>query len=86
MVIRITRDDKLADSKCCAICTAMMKAVNITRVYYSDKEGKIVCQKVSSLKMTFISSGTKRIAHVVTGGDPVKLIIDIVEDHRKHPP
>lgn len=94
MVIRLNCADELSDSKCCSLCTAMMKAVNISAVYYTNKNGKIERHKIRDMELDFISSGL-RIAiknGLVKRDSPVYIIAELSDknnkqlDHKPHPP
>ena len=49
LVVRITSDGQLGDSKPCCMCVNIMKSYGIRRVYYSDDQGNMCCQKVNQL-------------------------------------
>ena len=49
MVVVRNYKGKLANSKCCEDCINIMKKVGIRKVYYSDKEGNIICEKVNNM-------------------------------------
>ena len=49
MIVVRNYKGKLANSKCCADCINIMKMVGIRKVYYSDKEGNIICEKVNNM-------------------------------------
>jgi deoxycytidylate deaminase len=46
LVIRLTRRGKLAMSKPCAMCQALIEHVKIKKVYYSNSYGEIVMEKI----------------------------------------
>jgi len=85
MVIRINRDDNLAESKCCSICTAMMKAVNIRKVYYSNSEGQIINRKVIDLRLEFVSTGViiALMRNYIPQDDTVAILVKLTKKERK---
>ncbi len=56
-VVRVNRLGELMNSKPCYHCTRMLKMLGIRRVYYSDNNGNIVCERVSELSNTHITGG-----------------------------
>ena len=49
IVIRQSKG-RLAESKCCEDCIKLMKSVGIRKVYYSNSDGNIVCEKLYKIK------------------------------------
>ncbi len=49
MVIRIGCDKKLYNARPCINCLNMMKSVGINRVFYSNDDGNIICEKVKDM-------------------------------------
>jgi tRNA(Arg) A34 adenosine deaminase TadA len=58
-VIRINGNGKLINSKPCSHCLNSLKKLNIKKIYYSDENGDIVCEKTNDMKTDYISSGYK---------------------------
>ena len=48
LVIR-NYNNRLAESKCCADCIKVLQLFGIRRVYYSNGDGNIVCEKVKDI-------------------------------------
>lgn len=66
-MIRISNNNnELSDSTPCAMCINMMKENGIKKVYYSNSEGEIECQKVDSMIESHISYGTARTIQLMT--------------------
>lgn len=61
LVVRMTRDGSLAESRCCAICVSMLKAMNIDRVYFSSSDGSIVMERVKDMTPSVVTTGLLRI-------------------------
>jgi hypothetical protein len=61
LVVRITAEGKLTDSKPCCMCINLMKKLGIKRVYYTDIVGNLCYQKVDSLfrEEIYFSHGLK---------------------------
>jgi len=49
LVVRITADGHLGDSKPCCMCNYLMKIYGIRKVYYSDADENICCQKLNQM-------------------------------------
>ena len=49
MIVVRNYKGKYAESKCCHDCINILKKVGIRRVYYSTKNGNIVCEKVINM-------------------------------------
>jgi len=64
LVIRIDRTGKLNNSKPCNECIQMLKKYNINRVYYSNSEGEIVCEKVCQITTDHMSTGYQAIENL----------------------
>lgn len=60
LVIRVTNDGELANSRPCNHCIMTMREMGIRRVFYSDENGKIICEKVNKMEMKHICSGLKQ--------------------------
>lgn len=56
-VIRISADGKLKNSYPCNNCLHKMKECGIRRVYYSNDQGEIICQKLTDMKFLHKSAG-----------------------------
>lgn len=56
-VIRVTKTGELKNSYPCNECLKFMKSYGIDRVYYSDDNGEIVCEKLNDMKSKHISTG-----------------------------
>ena len=41
---------RLAESKCCEDCIKLMKFVGIRKVYYSNSNGDLVCEKLYKIQ------------------------------------
>ena len=61
LVVRISITGELCDSKPCCMCVNLMKMNGIKKVYYSDTNGNICCQKVSQISddEIYVSHGLK---------------------------
>jgi hypothetical protein len=46
LVIRLNCDGQLTDSRPCCMCEHLMRQFHIYRVYYSDHNGEICCQRI----------------------------------------
>lgn len=75
LVVRVNKEGKMANSKCCVLCTALLKAVGISKIYYSTDSGEIVCQRVRDLEFDFISSGLERKKTYL---DPTNIMLTII--------
>lgn len=64
LVIRIDKNGNLNNSKPCNDCIRMLKEFNINRVYYSNSEGKIICEKVSHMTTNYTSSGFHALSNL----------------------
>lgn len=49
LVVRITADGCLTDSKPCCMCVNLMKWHGIKKVYYSDANGNMCCLKLNQV-------------------------------------
>lgn len=49
VVVRISKDNTLLDSKPCKMCLNMIKKAKIKTIYYSDSLGNIVRDKLSNM-------------------------------------
>lgn len=49
LVVRITATDELTSSQPCCMCSHMMQAYGIYRIYYSNEKGEICYEKVDDL-------------------------------------
>jgi hypothetical protein len=49
MVIRKNTNDKLVFSKPCASCIHILKRLCIRNVYYSDRNGNMICERVRDM-------------------------------------
>lgn len=54
LVIRVTADGELANSRPCNHCIMTMREMGIRRVFYSDGKGNIVSEKVDEMEMTHV--------------------------------
>jgi len=63
VVVRYTKDGKLANSYPCNHCINLIKMCGIKTVYYSieDNNGSLVKIKTKNLEMIHISSGMRRL-------------------------
>lgn len=50
IVLRYTLHGELSNSKPCKTCLQYIKTFNIRKVYYSDEEGNIKCEKAIEVK------------------------------------
>ena len=67
VVIRIKSDNTLGNSRPCYNCLNMMKAVNIKRIYYIDKDGDMVSEFVKDMVSIHASSVARHIHTIKTG-------------------
>ena len=56
IVVRVNKEGNMCISRPCCNCLAMMKAVNIRRVYYVDNTGNVVYENVSDMISIHASS------------------------------
>lgn len=62
LVVRISPDNQLCDSKPCCMCINLMRMYGIKKVYYSDCDGNMCYQKISRIPEDFedhVSHGLK---------------------------
>lgn len=61
LVVRITADGQLGESKPCCMCVNIMKSNGIKRVYYSDEDGNMCVLKLNQIdnEDTYASHGLK---------------------------
>ena len=59
MVVRVSGNGTLTDSKPCCMCINMMKKFGIYRVYYSDENGCISYQRVDQMQSDSEKSDTE---------------------------
>jgi len=57
LVIRLLPSGKLGNSRPCNHCVSLMQQVGLKKVYYSNKEGKIVMEKVQGMPSLHESEG-----------------------------
>jgi deoxycytidylate deaminase len=57
LIIRVTKSNKLANSRPCKSCFNALKSYGISRIFYSNKEGEIVYENVDEMKVEHTSSG-----------------------------
>lgn len=50
MIVIRQSGGNLAESKCCEDCIKLMRLVGIRKVYYSNSNGDIVCEKLNNIK------------------------------------
>ena len=50
LVVRITANNQLADSRPCCMCIHLMRIHGICRVYYSNEKGELCWQKISQIE------------------------------------
>lgn len=74
LVVRLTKDGALAESKCCIVCLNILKAFGIDKVYYSTSKGDVVVEKVRDMLPTVVSSGLVKIIKT----DPSNFLIMLV--------
>jgi deoxycytidylate deaminase len=56
IVIRVKNDNTLGNARPCYNCHEMMKAVKIKRIYYTNNDGKIICEFVKDMVSIHASS------------------------------
>jgi len=49
MIVIRQSSGKLCESKCCKDCIKLMKFIGIRKVYYSNSNGKIICEKLCNI-------------------------------------
>lgn len=49
LVVRVSANGQLCDSKPCCMCVNLMRLHGVKRVYYSNVDGEMCCQKISQL-------------------------------------
>jgi len=60
LVVRITLDGRLVNSKPCQLCISHLKNSEcITKIFYSDDNGNIVGQNINSIETDHLSKATK---------------------------
>ena len=79
LVVRINKKEELMESRCCSICIAVMKAVNINRVYYSTNGG-LIEEKIKDI-VTYDTTGLQKMSDFI-GMDPMWIGFYIL-DRRK---
>ena len=50
MIVIRQSNGRLAESKCCQDCIKLLKSVGVRKVYYSNFDGDIVCEKLNNIK------------------------------------
>ena len=55
-IIRVNSFGELIESAPCKTCIDLMKAINISKIYYSNSSGNITCSNINNLS-SFISVG-----------------------------
>ena len=50
LVVRFSNSGKLCQSKPCHHCIEKLKTLNLKKVYYSQEDESIVCEKISNMK------------------------------------
>ncbi len=73
LVFRFNRSGELAESRPCQHCIHKLKKYNINRVFYSSKNGDIICEKVSEMDIS--------TAHVTSG---IKFIHEICKSKKEN--
>jgi deoxycytidylate deaminase len=58
-VVRINAKGELNNSKPCSNCLNNLKKLNIGKIYYSDENGNIVCERANNMFTDYVSSGYK---------------------------
>jgi len=58
-VVRIGYNNDFANSQPCSQCTAALKFAGIRRIYYTNNNGEIECQKVCNIENTHLSYSQK---------------------------
>ncbi len=74
-VIRILFDNDqpyLASSKPCKSCICALKQYGFNRVFYSDHNGNIICEKVKEIKDNYVTKFQLRKWGVVTNWNLIK--------------
>lgn len=75
-VIRVLFDENdnpnLALSKPCKSCICALKQYGINRVFYSDENGKIVCEKVRDMSDTYVTSFQRHKWGLITNWNLIK--------------
>lgn len=77
MVVRVTADGKLVDSKPCCMCVHFMKMYGVYRVYYTDDSGNLCCEKISDIKPDHFSNGLEMVVKYNPDSFSMKLPISI---------
>lgn len=71
LVVRITKNGLLINSRPCNNCINYMRCAGITKIYYSSDDGKIICERVDKILPKHVSSGTAYIHRMKYCGDHV---------------
>ena len=79
MVIRITKDGCIKNSKCCAVCNTVMLAYGIKSVWYTAAEDVIIKEKILDITPGYISSGFKNYRQTL---NPDNIFFGIIANHR----
>jgi deoxycytidylate deaminase len=64
VVIKLSVNNTLGNSKPCVNCLNKLKKLNIKRIYYSDANGNIVGEKIKDMISNTISRGDEHIHKV----------------------
>ena len=66
IVVRVNGEGKFCNSRPCYNCLAMMKAVNIRKVFYTDDSGEVIGENVKDMVSIQASAITKQIFNMKT--------------------
>jgi deoxycytidylate deaminase len=61
IVIKLANGNTLGNSKPCINCLNKLKKLNIKRIFYSDKNGNIVGEKIKNMISGIITEGDKHV-------------------------
>jgi hypothetical protein len=73
-VIRITSENKLVNSRPCAMCIKTMRDYGVKKVYYSNDDGSVTCEKTNIMQQTMLSSGMRASINNMDNHDVCKMI------------
>jgi hypothetical protein len=61
IIIRYNSNGQLMSSKPCRDCIELLKTIGIQRIYYSNDNHKIVCERLDTISSNHISWGCRYI-------------------------
>jgi len=72
------------NSRPCAMCIKTMRDYGVKKVYYSNDDGGMTCEKTNNMKQTMISSGMRATINNMNPHDACKMIGRDMYNHIKH--